>query len=667
VRPHPRIGSVVALLAAALLGGLLGTVAFGAPASAAPPVYVVAGDDPAVTGDAWGFHESYFRELRAAITDPSAFGTAGTVRARFTIAPARPTPLTAATLQGIDVYFLSARDLSSGESQVLRDFVAGGGAVIVNSNGPDLFDDTEWLGLSLTPRVRFGDLPGDTTHRAPSPSSIVSAAHPLASGPFGQVGTFDNWHSVAGFSNAGSPTAGTVVARTTLTGPDTISGPPDTITLTNVATVVAFPARTLFGSATAGPVIAASDVDTFANAYTTAPNTWPGDAANTLEGTGNGILARNAFAWIAAQLTSLRPPESGFVPLVTPVRVLDTRSIGAFGPGESRQVSLAAAGVPADAEMVAINLTAVGPTSVGYLSAWPSGSVRPEVSTVNFVPGVTVANAAFVRLGDAGRFSIFNSAGTTDVLVDVTGYVASSTGSRFVDLTPARIKDTRTGLGGTGIAAGDTTQQLRVAGSGGVPIGATAVVLNVTAVDPTATAYVTVWPADRARPNVSSINTVTGTTVPNLVVVRLPLSGADAGTVDLYNAAGSTHLLVDVLGFYTDTAPIGAATPLDPYRAVDTRAGLPLGPGESRELDLGVFDAEGVIVNVTVASPTATGYLTVYPAGQARPDASNVNFYAGRSTPNLVMIRPTAGGRIRVYNSAGATHVLVDVIARIDT
>jgi hypothetical protein len=666
VRAQSRFRSVAALVATALVAWLLASVTLATPASAAPPVYVVAGDDPTATGDNWGLHESYFSELRAIITNPANFGANGTVRAQFSIAAPRTLPLTASRLQGIDVYFLSARDLAPSESLVLRDFVAAGGAVIVSSNGPDLFNDTDWLGLGLTQRVRFGDLPGDTTHRAPSPSSIVSAAHPLASGPFGQVTAFDNWHSVAGFTNSGSPVAGSVVARTTLTGPDTVDGPPETITLTDVATVVAFPARTLFGSPAAGPVIATSDVDTFSNAYTTAPNTWPGDSANTLNGTGNGTLARNAFAWIAGQLTTLRPPTSGFVPLAAPVRVLDTRTIGGFRAGETRQVSLVAAGVPADAEMVAINLTAVDPTAVGYLSAWPSGSARPEVSTVNFVPGTTVANAAFVRLGDSARFSIYNSAGDTNVLVDVTGYVAPSSGSRFVDLTPARIKDTRTGLGGTGIATGGATQQLRVTGSGGVPFDATAVVLNVTAVDPTATAYVTVWPADQAQPNVSNINTVAGTTVPNLVVVRLPTAGATAGGINLYNAAGNTHLLVDVLGYYTSAPPIGAVTALDPYRAVDTRSSLPLRPLEGREIDLGVLDAEGVIINVTAVSPTATGYLTVYPAGQARPDASNVNFYAGRSTPNLVMVRPSAGGRILIYNSAGATHVLVDVIARID-
>ena len=270
MRAQSRFRSVAALLTAALVAGLLATVAIAGPASAAPPVYVVAGDSPAATGESWGFHESYFSELRAIIANPSNFGANGTVRATFTVAAPRNVPVTAQGLAGIDVYVLSARDLIASELTVLRNFVADGGAVVVSSNGPDLFNVTDWLGLTLTERVRFGDGPApyDTTHRAPSPSAVVSAAHPLASGPFGQVSNFDNWHSVAGFSNSGSPTPGTVVARTTLTGPDTVAGAPDTISLSNVATVVAFPARTLFGSTDAGPVIATSDVDTFSNAYT---------------------------------------------------------------------------------------------------------------------------------------------------------------------------------------------------------------------------------------------------------------------------------------------------------------------------------------------------------------------------------------------------------------
>lgn len=654
-----RIGA--AGLVTALLATVLAAVAFVAPAAAAPPVYVVAGDDPAVTGSEWGLHDGapsggYFSELRAIVTGGS-FGASG---ASFTIGAPRTVPLTATSLNGIDVYFLSARDLAPEEVTHLNAFVARGGAVIANSNAPGYYDVTAWAGFTLSPRVVFGDGPApyDTSLRAPSPSQVTpgGAGHPLMNGPGGVVTTFDNWHSVAGFNAI--PSGAVALARTTLTGPASDSGSASDITITNVTTLAAIAANPATGS---GPIVATSDVDTFANAYRGV------DPVNNLTpATGNGRLARNTFAWIADQLASIEPaPPSGFVPLAAPVRVLDSRQHGgAFAHGQARVVSLAAAGVPADATLVAINLTAVTPSADGYLTAWPTGGARPGVSSVNFARGVTIANAAHVAVGAGNTISVYNFGGTTDVLVDVAGYVAPSSGSRLVNVTPSRIKDTRSGLGGTGIANAGTTQTLRVRGVGGVPANATAVVLNLTAVSPTATSFVTAWPADRTRPTVSNINTTAGTTLPNLVVVRIPASG----DINLYNHSGATHLVADVLGYYAPTTPSARITPLTPARVVDTRpTAAPLGSGQSRQFNTGITGATAVIVNVTVTEPTSDGYLTVYPvSAPSRPEASNLNFTAGRSVANLVMVQPTADGRITVFNSVGSTHVLVDVIARVD-
>ena len=177
------------------------------------------------------------------------------------------------------------------------------------------------------------------------------------------------------------------------------------------------------------------------------------------------------------------------------------------------------------------------------------------------------------------------------------------------------------------------------------------------------------WPAGQSQPTGSNINTVAGTTVPNLVVVRLPTSGGTdvVGRINLYNAAGSTHILVDVLGYYTNAAPAGSVTAETPHRQLDTRvSGSSLGAGETRTIGTGLSGATAVIINVTAVDPTATGYLTVFPADRSQPDASNVNFYAGRNAPNLVVVHPAADGSIKIFNSAGATHVLVDVIGRFD-
>ncbi len=657
--PHtPRLRRSALTVVVALCASLFATAVAASPASAAPPTYVVAGDDPNQTGEFWGLHESYFRDLRSIITNTTNFGPTGTVRATFTIANARTVPLNANSLNGIDVYFLSGRDLQSGEQAVLNTFVANGGAVITSSNGPSFFDTTTWLGFGLSDRNVYGDNMVDTTHRAPSPSAVVAAQvnHPIMNGPFGSVTTFDNWHSVAGFTSLPATAVG--LARSPLTFPGSV---------TNPVTLAAIPAGAL--GASSGPIVATSDIDTFSNAYTVSAAAFhPGDDTNTLNGTGNGVLARNAFAWIAAEKMQQDGITSGYVSLTNPVRALDTRSTGPLGGQVTRELSLTGAGVPVNATMVAVNVTAVDPTGSGFLTVWPADSALPEVSNVNFVAGTTVANAAFVKLGANARISIYNSSGSTHVLIDVVGYVASN-GSRLVNVGPTRIKDTRSNLGGSGQASTNETQTLQVAGTGAVPNGATGVILNVTAVDPTATAYLTVWPAGQAQPTGSNINTVAGTTVANLVVVRLPTSGGTdvVGRINLYNAAGSTQILVDVLGYYTNAAAAGSVTAETPHRQLDTRvSGSSLGAGETRTIGTGLSGATAVIINVTAVDPTATGYLTVFPADRSQPDASNVNFYAGRNAPNLVVVHSAADGSIKIFNSAGATHVLVDVIGRFD-
>ena len=76
-----------------------------------------------------------------------------------------------------------------------------------------------------------------------------------------------------------------------------------------------------------------------------------------------------------------------------------------------------------------------------------------------------------------------------------------------------------------------------------MPAGAKAVSLNVTAVDPQAAGYATVWPCDRAQPNASNLNFEPGQTIPNAVLTRL----AGDGSVCVFTSA-PIHLLVDVNG-----------------------------------------------------------------------------------------------------------------------
>lgn len=132
--------------------------------------------------------------------------------------------------------------------------------------------------------------------------------------------------------------------------------------------------------------------------------------------------------------------------------------------------------------------------------------------------------------------------------------------SSFVSITPARILDTRTGVGLEGPFTSPTPRVLQVTGTVPtadgpgivVPAGATGVVLNVTAVQPTADGFISVRPdGTPGPPTTSNLNFRTGDIIPNAVTVALPSSGRIELTYDAFGAPGpTTEVLVDVTGFY---------------------------------------------------------------------------------------------------------------------
>ena len=247
---------------------------------------------------------------------------------------------------------------------------------------------------------------------------------------------------------------------------------------------------------------------------------------------------------------------------VTPERSLDTR-LGQGAPaakvaaGATLGVQITGQGAvpPAGVAAVVLNVTVTDPTAAGWITAWPAGDSQPLTSNLNFLPGQTVANLVTVKVGAGGMVNLFNSAGSTHLIADVAGWYSDGggLGAGYVPVAPGRIVDTRIGLGGPASPVGaSASRSLQVTGLGGVPSGGvSAVVLNVTAVDPTAGGWLTVWPTGTARPVASNLNFAPAQTVPNLVVVKV---GA-GGMVDVFNVAGTTHLVIDVAGWYTAVAP----------------------------------------------------------------------------------------------------------------
>ncbi|HXY93696.1 MAG TPA: S8 family serine peptidase [Acidimicrobiia bacterium] len=384
----------------------------------------------------------------------------------------------------------------------------------------------------------------------------------------------------------------------------------------------------------------------------------------------------------SAEQSALPLTSNGaYFPLV-PARILDTRAgTGAptapVGADSSIDVPvLGRGGVPASGVSgVVLNVTVTNPTADGYVTVWPTGVTRPLASNLNFVAGETIPNLVTVKVGTGGDVSFYNFQGTTDLVADVVGYygdgsAAGPSGARYHSIVPARILDSRDGTGGlAGAWAQGQSRDLTVVGVGGVPAGATAVVMNVTAVAPTSSGYVTVWPSGVARPLASNLNFVPNQTIPNLVIVQVGANGA----VSFFNFLGSTQLVADVVGYFSGGSSAGAAlyTPLVPARILDSRDGTGLSgawtANQSRDLVVagagGVpADAQAVVLNVTAVGPTVDGYVTVWPSGVARPLASNLNFVAGETIPNLVIVQVGANGAVSLYNLVGSTDLVADVV-----
>ncbi len=354
---------------------------------------------------------------------------------------------------------------------------------------------------------------------------------------------------------------------------------------------------------------------------------------------------------------------------VTPCRLIDTRQTG--GPitgGSARSFTLpqlGGCGIPTTAASYSLNVTVIPSGSLGYLTIWPSGQSLPIVSTMNSLDGRIKANAATVQAGVAGAVSVYVSS-TTNVVLDVDGYFAPSSGStlEFYSLTPCRVLDTRNAdgpLGGPYLLGGHERDFPVLSSNCNIPSSAQAYSMNFTVVPKGGTlGFLTVWPQGSQRPGVSTLNNLTGTIVANAAIVPAGTSGGIATYVD-----ESTQLVADIDGYF---APAGAGGlslyPTAPCRVLDTRKG---NGNFSGELTVDVVDsscapsstAQAYVFNATVV-PTATfGYLTLWPNGEGQPLVSTLDAIDGAITSNMAIV-PTNNGQIDAYAS-GLTQLILDI------
>ncbi len=400
---------------------------------------------------------------------------------------------------------------------------------------------------------------------------------------------------------------------------------------------------------------------------------------------------------------------ANYVP-VTPFRLLDTRKTGGpLGRGAIRAVQvtdLGASPIPTSATAVVVNVTEVSGTSSSLLTVYPYGTSRPNASNLNFAARTVIANLVTVTLGGFNGeewINIYNALGTVNVLVDVEGYftpeASSDVTGLFHPIAPIRVCDTRspspTPICSAHHALGaGASMVVNFSTAGGLPSdgSAEAAVVNLTGVAGTALTYLSLFPTNShggcTATGTSTINLASGAVEANRVMVALGPSttGGVDDSLCVFNAAGTINLLIDANGWFgSSSAPASPAgyqyQALAPTRICDTRvASLSCATGAippSRLISVAghagvpAFSSPTVVVaiiaNLTAVAPSATTYLTVWPAGIAKPNVSDLNVNVGEVLPNLAIVElDTIGadpndGDLFLYNSVGSVNAIIDI------
>ena len=316
--------------------------------------------------------------------------------------------------------------------------------------------------------------------------------------------------------------------------------------------------------------------------------------------------------------------------------------------------------------------------------------------------------------------SVSDALGSSAGPAPANAYLYVALGS-YVPLTPFRILDTRSspcggGAGSCGPLLPGGTLTLQVTGytdpitHESIPANASAVVLNVTAVDDNSPSLFTIYPNGTAQPLASNLNFFAHNNSANLVTVTLGQSSpSDAQReVNIFNALGTVNVVADVEGYFAPAAgsnPLGEFHAMPPLRVCDTRHGQPanvcngngangadatLGQGSVIKVKVsgkpqGVAGsppviptdgtAQAAVLNLTAVFGTSGTYLSVFPTssdgscryGPSNPPPSstiNLNAFTNQANRVVVPLGPDATGQpatdVCVYNSLGSINFILD-------
>jgi hypothetical protein len=384
---------------------------------------------------------------------------------------------------------------------------------------------------------------------------------------------------------------------------------------------------------------------------------------------------------------------SGIVENGTPLGAGNTFTV----PVTADKVTPTATGVqtpiPSTATAVAIDVTLTSETGNGNLIAYADGTQRPDTSSTNYMTSTTVTGYQIVPLGQDGKIDLYNSSGgTTQVIVDITGYfttdaalagdqtyhpLASPSLSADRDFNTATAT-TNTTLTGTGPVAAGKTFNVSITGVDGIPTtsNVTGVAINLTTFTESGGGFLEAYPTGSTQPAALTSLTYQTNDVASMDA-DVPLG--TGGKITIANVgSSSTDIIGDISGYYTNDTSGQVYHTVNPTRLVDTRIGIgnttstinpipkdtayPISAADTAQITTATAPTLSIVLTAT--NQTAAGNLVAYPDGpNNNPGTSNVNWTstAPIANSNLALTPEASNGAIDIYNdSTGTTDLIAD-------
>jgi hypothetical protein len=317
--------------------------------------------------------------------------------------------------------------------------------------------------------------------------------------------------------------------------------------------------------------------------------------------------------------------------------------------------------------------TPAGPLVLNCPNVATPGATVTVTGQIGFSPMSSLA-ITLTLSGTASSVTDTFTLDTFSVQAQISSPVSGpSSATQFVPVNPCRIVDTRNPngpFGGPAIAGGTSRDFVIPNSACGIPSTAAGYSMNVAVVPQGKLGYLTLWPSGRSQPLVATLNSVDGRIKSNAAIV--PAGGN--GAVSVF-ATDTTDTVLDINGYFVpgNIAAALAFYPLTPCRIADTRNSTgPLGGPSLAAQGTRSFPilasacglpaiAQAYSLNfAAVPKGPQLGFLTAWPAGQARPLVASLNDTTGTIAANAVVVPAGTDGDVNVFAS-DATDLVIDI------